>query len=104
MSPRSSVDEGAAALSSRECSVIIPTYNRPRYLARTLRYFSTYGRNYHIIIVDSGAETTQTANKETVASYSLLDITYRSYPDTPEPFGGFESKIADALKQIIPKA
>ena len=103
MSSRSSEDEGTVALSGQKCSVIMPTYNRPRYLARTLRYLSTYARNYPIIIADSGPEPTQTANNETVASYSSLDITYRTYPDSPEPFGGFESKIADALNHCDTK-
>lgn len=82
---------------NQNCSVIIPTYNRPQYLARTIRFFSTYGRNFPIIIADSGSQATQIANKETVASCSSLDITHRAYPDSPEPFGNFESKIADAL-------
>ena len=90
-------EQGVRILSGQKCSVIIPTYNRPRYLARTLRYFSTFGTNYPIVIADSGAETTQITNKETVASRSSLDVTYRTYTESPEIFGGFESKISDAL-------
>jgi glycosyltransferase domain-containing protein len=87
----------SASPYGRKCTIVIPTHNRPHYLARTLGYLSKFGREAPIIIADSGDTKTQIANKETISSFSSLDIVYRTHAVSSEPFGGFESKIIDAL-------
>jgi len=76
---------------------VIPTHNRPQYLRRTLRYLSSCATSYPVIVADSGDKESRITNTSTVSSFSSMDILYRTFDASPEPFGGFESKIIDAL-------
>ena len=58
------------------CSIIIPTYNRPNYLERILKYYNIYGKNFDIIIADSSFNKNKQINKDTISKLSKLNISY----------------------------
>lgn len=64
-------------------SVIIPTYNRPNFLARSLRYFQEQNfSNYPIVVADSSGAVACEANRAIVDSLSTtLRIEYKRYPE-----------------------
>ena len=58
------------------CTIIIPTYNRPRYLKRILSYYNGYAGNYKIIVADSSSNKNKKLNDRVIASLSNLNILY----------------------------
>lgn len=84
---------------NEKCTIVIPTYDRPEYLERILRYYANCRTQYPIIIADTGSDESQVRNKRTASTYSTLDITHYDHPTNTEPFGGFELKILNALSK-----
>ena len=83
-----------------KCNIIIPTYERPRYLRRILDYYGDYGRDFNIIVADSSSDDIKTINKRTVSSISKLDIKYLGdYPAEIKP----HHKFADAVNHADTK-
>lgn len=81
-------------------SLIIPTYNRPHFLKRLLRYFQQQEFPYRIAVADSSSAPACDANLSIVAS--LKDdqsIHYEKYPPEINPF----LKIAQALSGVDSK-
>ena len=79
------------------CSIIIPTYNRPGHLKRILGYYSGYETTYNIIVVDSSSDENKELNKNIISSVSNLDIQYLdNYSSKINPF----HKMADALNYV----
>jgi glycosyltransferase domain-containing protein len=78
-------------------SVIMPTYNRPHFLARSLQYFQEQNfSNYPIVVADSSAGVACEANRAIVDSASAtLRIDYKRYPEDTYLY----SKIAQALDE-----
>ena len=67
-------------------SFIIPTYNRPFYLKRTLQYFYLCGIQSPIFIVDSSSDSNKRLNYDTCHQYDGLQIHYYSnFPETVHP-------------------
>lgn len=56
--------------------LIIPTYNRPKFLERILEYYNYYKVNFNIIIVDSSGRSKKRQNKKVVSLYPNLNILY----------------------------
>lgn len=76
------------------CNIIIPTYNRPTYLRRILDYYSDYGKDFNIIVVDSSSDENKELNKNMISSVSNLDIKYLGdYPTEINP----HHKMADMV-------
>jgi len=80
-----------------ECTVVIPTYNRPAYLKRILSYYHRYGSNLPILIADSSTDENKKLNRETIASFH--DSCF-SYIDKYHPSTNPLHKILDALQQV----
>ena len=51
-----------------DCSILIPTYNRPNYLKRLLTYFNQLNISNQIIIVDSSIDLLKETNRKTISS------------------------------------
>jgi glycosyltransferase domain-containing protein len=59
-----------------KCTIIIPTFNRSRYLKRILSYYDKYGRDFNIIVADSSSNENKMINKKIISSLSNIDIQY----------------------------
>jgi glycosyltransferase domain-containing protein len=78
-------------------TIIIPTYRRPRLLARLLRYYRDVQLDDPVVVADSSPEPEAWANQQMIRSVQqTLDITYQQY----EPTIWVELKIARALDVI----
>ena len=81
-----------------EITFIIPTYNRPLYLKRTLEYFNLCAINSPIVIVDSSSKTNKLLNSETCQQYDKLKIHYYSnFPELDHP----AKKVIYALDKVF---
>lgn len=78
-----------------ECnfSLIIPTYNRHKYLHRLLTYYNKHEIEYQIIIADSSTKGKKSLNKETISAFPKLNIKYLSFPDDTNPLRKFHEAI-----------
>ncbi len=84
----------------KNCSILIPTFNRPNYLRRLLSYYNKFGENYNIIIADSSSNDNKKLNKKSVLIFSNLDIHYiDKYPSKIEA----SHKINNALNYVNTK-
>lgn len=59
-----------------KCTIIIPTFNRPRYLKRILSYYDNYARDFNIIVADSSSNENKMINRKIISSLSNIDIQY----------------------------
>ena len=59
-----------------DLSIIIPTYNRPRYLNRILSYYSNSDINCRIIIADSSIKENKVQNQKIVKSHKNMNVLY----------------------------
>ncbi len=59
-----------------KCTIMIPTYNRPKYLKRILSYYNGFEENYNIIIADSSLNKNKEINKKYISAFSNLNILY----------------------------
>jgi len=79
------------------CTVVIPTYNRPAYLKRILSYYHKYGKNLPVLIADSSSEDNKTLNRGTVNSFTGAFFTYLDkYGPSTDPW----DKVHDAFQQV----
>jgi glycosyltransferase domain-containing protein len=85
---------------SHECSIVIPTYNRPHFLKRLLRYYVEQKSPNTIVVADSSFAPSCEANRDIVTSLcNTLSINYAIYqPDISLPL-----KIARALDTVETK-
>lgn len=80
-----------------ECTIIIPTYNRPNYLKRILDYYNKYCKGARILIADSSSPENKQINKKTALSFKDVYISYlNKYPQQTL----FYDKLLDALTNI----
>lgn len=96
-------------------SLIIPTYNRPHFLKRLLRYFQQQEFPYRIVVADSSSAPACDANLSIVASLrNNLSIRYEKYPfeihlalKIAQALSGVDSKYAVICADddfLVPKA
>ena len=83
-----------------ECTVVIPTYNRPNHLKRILSYYHQYGKDLPVLIADSSSEENKRLNRETVTSFNDSCFTYL---DKYDPSANHVNKIFDALEHVNSK-
>lgn len=82
------------------CSILIPTYNRPRYLKRILSYYNNYEITYNIIVADSSSNENKRLNEEAISLFPDLSITHLNrYSSELNLF----HKIADAVNYVDTK-
>ncbi len=63
-------------------SVVLQTYNRPQFLARSLIYYAALRFPYAIIVADSSAESTAQANRQLANTLRHnLNLDYQHYPE-----------------------
>lgn len=81
-------------------SLVIPTYNRPHFMARLLEYYRSVSFAQPIVVVDSSLPSEGEANRSYVASLQgQLDIRYEMVP----PSTNLYLKIAQALDMVDSK-
>ena len=81
-------------------SLIIPTYNRPQFLERLLRYYRELNFPYTIVVADSSPAPACEANQNVVASlHDALSIRYELYRPDINP----ALKITQALDMVDSK-
>ena len=83
-----------------ECSIIIPAYNRPRYLKRILSYYNDYQFASNIIVADCSSDENKLLNGKTISALSGINISHISnYPSKIYMY----HKLADALTNVNTK-
>jgi len=80
-------------------SIVIPTYNRDKYLLRILSYFAEHNYECKIVIADSSFEEKKILNQRVVNSFSQLQIEYLSF----HPDVNFYQKLADTINSVTTK-
>lgn len=66
-----------------DISLVIPTYNGPNYLLRSLGYYSRVGVDFPIIVADSSSDENKKRNREVIKRFPYLNILYLDdYPTT----------------------
>ncbi|MHA2225654.1 MAG: TIGR00180 family glycosyltransferase [Candidatus Hodarchaeales archaeon] len=78
-------------------SLVIPTYNRPKYLQRLLTYYDEQNVNFEIIIPDSSHEEMKEINKRIVSSFSHLKINHLDHFSSET---NFYFKLFQTIEQI----
>jgi glycosyltransferase domain-containing protein len=79
------------------CSIIIPTYNRPDCLRRLLVYYHRHAGDFSFVVADSSSKENKEINKESISSFPDLKILHlNDYPEHIFPW----VKYADALKHV----
>lgn len=53
-------------------TIIIPTYNRPKYLERILSYYNGFEENYNIIVADSSLNNNEEATNKWILMHEKL--------------------------------
>lgn len=64
----------------KNLTIIIPTYNRPELLWKSLTYMLHWGKGYKIHILDGSSEEVKSINKKNVESLNYEELSYFSYP------------------------
>ena len=83
-----------------KCTIIIPTYNRPKYLKRILSYYNGFEENFYIIVADSSSDKNKEINKKNVLLFLDLNVQYcDDYSSKINPY----YKISDALNYVNTK-
>lgn len=82
-----------------KATIIIPTYNRSKYLQLTLGYYDKYGKDFNIIIADSSSEENKKLNRKIISSLSDLNIQYIEYPEETNPYHKFADIISYAREK-----
>ena len=78
-------------------SLVIPTYNRPHFLGRLLRYYQELNFPHAIVVADSSDSDHLSKNRRGVDSLGTnLNIEYRSYETDIE----FAEKLSDSLQYV----
>lgn len=80
--------------------LIIPTYNRPKFLRRILYYYNTYGKSFDITIADSSSPKNKKINKKIASSFPKLNILYIDKFSEKQPS---HHKYAEMVKYIKSK-
>lgn len=83
-----------------DCTVVIPTYNRPLHLNRILQYYNSYGSGLAVIVADSGSAENRKQDAQIISSLSNLSIHHLDlYDVSVDPW----HKILDAVQHVNTK-
>jgi glycosyltransferase domain-containing protein len=76
------------------CTFFIPTYNRPGYLKRILKYYDGFRKAFNIVIADSSSDEIKKANAKTINSFKNINIKHLThYPTTINPYHKFADMV-----------
>lgn len=81
-------------------TILIPTYNRPGYLKRILGYYSDCRITHTIIVADGSGDEIKKTNKETIASFPILEVLHL---DRYSPETAYSIRLSDALNHVDTK-
>lgn len=82
--------------------LIIPTYNRPKFLKRILDYYNSYKIDFNVIVADSSSPNNKKLNKKIVHSYSTLNILYiDKFPQNLSQHDKFAKMIKYARSKYV---
>jgi len=81
-----------------DVTVVVPTFNRPRFLAALLEYFSTRPVTFKIIVSDGSSPEVQEQNRQTAGKYPGI-VDYRASRYGPD-FGSAIERIGKDIKAI----
>jgi glycosyltransferase domain-containing protein len=73
---------------SASFTLIVPTYNRPEPLGRLLRYLSSLGAEFPVLVLDSGSPASQARTGELIGGLNL-NVRHLSYDSRMVPFEKF---------------
>lgn len=95
------VGEPTSAVPSRPdqsaCTIVIPTYDRPAFLGRLLRYYADSGTTRPIVVADSSADEAKQLNRDVIASLDSLEVShFDHYAHDTSPY----AKLADAAAHV----
>lgn len=76
-------------------TLVIPTYNRPRDLARNLAFHDAQGLKARILVLDSSRPEIKEQNKRTIGAVPL-DVEHLAYDPATHPF----DKFADGVHRV----
>jgi glycosyltransferase domain-containing protein len=81
-------------------TVVIPTYNRPKFLAQLLGYFRQQNLRHYVLVSDSSQPPTSDTNRKIVDEIGKdLQIRYMQF----DPQIGLASKLAETLGTVSSK-
>lgn len=81
----------------KDCTIVIPTYNRPAYLRRILGYYDRIGIPLSVIVADSSSDRIKDLNRDICEACRNLEIQYSgSYNSNLHLL----SKVVDAVQQV----
>ncbi|MHA1353625.1 MAG: TIGR00180 family glycosyltransferase [Candidatus Heimdallarchaeota archaeon] len=85
--------------AQEDFSLLIPTYNREKYLSRILSYYAKHEYKCKIVIADSSFEENKILNQKVIESFAQLNIQYLSFHPEINPY----QKLIDAINSISTK-
>jgi glycosyltransferase domain-containing protein len=91
------IDDKTDYSKLKECTIVIPTYNRPEYLRRILRYYERTGIPSLVIVADSSPDEIKDLNRDICEACHNLEVQYRSSYNSNL---NFYCKIIDAVQQV----
>jgi len=80
-------------------SLLIPTYNREKYLQRILSYYAKHKYKCKIVIADSSFEENKILNRKVIDSFAQLNIEYLSFQPEVNPY----RKLLDGINSVTTK-
>lgn len=61
---------------NNDCTIIVPTYNRPAYLKRILTYYDYLKVGCNVIVADSSSDGNKMLNEGIISSFSNINISH----------------------------
>lgn len=81
-------------IETNNITIIVPTFNRPYYLNRTLTYINSYKYlKPKVMVLDSSEESSKIINENNVKRFNNVNILYKQYPSSIR----VDKKISSAL-------
>ena len=80
-----------------DCTIVIPTFNRPSHLRRLLRYYEGIDVRLSILVADSSPDDVKVVNRECISAFKNMDyLHYIAYNPSIHPM----KKLNDAVRQV----
>lgn len=88
--------------SEKALTILIPTYNRAKYLKRVLKFFDDYkDKNFDIVIVDSSNKEFKEENKMTCETFTNLSIHYMQFDSETNFFVKVNAGLQEVKTEFI---
>jgi len=99
----SPVTESAKRHVAQDCTILVPTYNRPHFLNKLIRYLLRDGViSPHILVLDSSQPAQRAENRALLQAIDY-PVAYQQFPETTLPFEKFAagSAMVDTSYSVI---